>query len=321
MSTTLIDELEQAATRAAVRAQETDERTAGVRWQHLRGIHEAEASRLRQRAAWVRELERIAKESDGRGGWVAPPSRFIEQLTGPGIPAAAPSPETGTAAGPTDGQWVIVAAHISTNGVAYFWGPNFSGYTASLARAGRYTEQEAKKREVWSERMEVAVPLAEAEEAQFPAVTDDNAHAWFRRRFPGPKPAAGPAPGPVKPRDEAERVARMECQAFVGLPCTCSFHDATAEPAKPPATHWWGVSCTDGGNHDFTNHGRPFVQDDCKRCGAHWDGRTWRARTPAAGTAPKPEEGRFRCICPEKRLCPKCIWSCLYCRHERGTRP
>lgn len=119
---------------------------------------------------------------------------------------AGASPETGTAdpyawlrAGPAPEPvkppaWVIVAAHISTNGVAYFWGPNFSGYTASLARAGRYTEQEAKKREVWSERMEVAVPLAEAEEAQFPAVTDDNAHAWFRRRFPGPKPGE-----PVKP--------------------------------------------------------------------------------------------------------------------------
>ena len=57
MSTTWIEELEQAATRAEIRAQETDERTAGVRWKHLRGIHEAEAACLRQRAAWVRERE------------------------------------------------------------------------------------------------------------------------------------------------------------------------------------------------------------------------------------------------------------------------
>ena len=81
-------------------------------------------------------------------------------------------------------QWLIVAAHLSTEGVAYFWGPEFSGYTANLDKAGRYTEQEAKNREVWSERMEVAVTLAEAEAARFPAVRDDDAHVWFLRRFP-----------------------------------------------------------------------------------------------------------------------------------------
>lgn len=107
---------------------------------------------------------------------------------------AQPSDDTGT--------WVIVAAHLSTEGVAYFWGPNFSGYTRLVEKAGRYTEAEAKRREVWSERMEVAVPLAEVIAASKAHVSDDDAHRWFRRRFPGrkpegtsPKEAVGAAPG------------------------------------------------------------------------------------------------------------------------------
>jgi len=85
--------------------------------------------------------------------------------------------------------WLIVAAHLSTEGVTCFWGPKFSGYTSNLHLAGRYTEEQARSREVWSERMEVAVPLSEAEVAQFPAVRDDDAHAWFHRRFPDGRPA------------------------------------------------------------------------------------------------------------------------------------
>jgi hypothetical protein len=84
-----------------------------------------------------------------------------------------------------DAEWLIVAAHLSTQGVTYFWAPKFSGYTSNLAKAGRYTEEEAKRREIWSERMEVAVLLTEAEAMSFRAVSDVNAHRWFHDRFPG----------------------------------------------------------------------------------------------------------------------------------------
>jgi hypothetical protein len=84
--------------------------------------------------------------------------------------------------------WLIVAAHLSTKGVTCFWGPNHSGYTNDIDKAGRYSEDDAKKREVFSERMEVAVPLAEAEALAFRAVSDDHAHAWHRRRFPNGRP-------------------------------------------------------------------------------------------------------------------------------------
>ena len=50
------------------------------------------AARLRQRAAWVREL---VADCEGLSATYA-----LDRLTGPAIPVAAPSPETGTAAVP-----------------------------------------------------------------------------------------------------------------------------------------------------------------------------------------------------------------------------
>lgn len=85
-------------------------------------------------------------------------------------------------------EWVIVAVHLSTQGVAYFWGPDFSGYVREVDDAGRYTEAEAKSREKWTERMEVAVPLSEVLAVAKLHVCDDYAHRWFHRRFPDGRP-------------------------------------------------------------------------------------------------------------------------------------
>lgn len=53
---TLAEELEQAAFRAEVRAQETTSEASGARWMHLLKGHIAEAARLRARAAHVSAL-------------------------------------------------------------------------------------------------------------------------------------------------------------------------------------------------------------------------------------------------------------------------
>ena len=93
--TTLIEELERAAERAEIQAQETTPERSGVRWRHLRGIHLVEASRLRQRAAWVREL--LA----GPRGALS----IAQSLTGPDIPStAAPETVTGREARPGEAE-------------------------------------------------------------------------------------------------------------------------------------------------------------------------------------------------------------------------
>ena len=81
------------------------------------------------------------------------------------------------------------------------------------------------------------------------------------------------------------------------------------DPVKPPAT----CQCFHAPEQHHRETGCGVVAIMSGRCPCEWNG----ARTPAAGT----EEGRFRCICPDKAKCPNCELSCLFCRCERRATP
>jgi hypothetical protein len=80
-------------------------------------------------------------------------------------------------------DWVIVAVHLSTQGIAIFWREGGRGYTRKIEEAGRWTKEEAQRREQNTERREVAVHFSEIEKVSFRAVMDDDAHRWFHERF------------------------------------------------------------------------------------------------------------------------------------------
>ncbi len=123
------------------------------------------------------------------------------------------------------------------------------------------------------------------------------------RALAAPSPETGTAAVPTRrPLDKAAEWARMS-----GVDPRDP--GPAPEPVKPPAT----CQCFHAPEQHHRETGCGVVAIMSGRCPCEWNG----ARTPAAGT----EEGRFRCICPDKAKCPNCEWSCLYCRCERRATP
>ena len=174
-------------------------------------------------------------------------------------------------------------------------------------------------------RLDAFVKVKDAIEARDREVVEVCAVAiekWFASDNPaegGPGACVRRALATPSPETGTAAVPTREC-ATCGAPLvpyrTCINPDCAgpaAEPVKPPAT----CQCFHAPEQHHRETGCGVVAIMSGRCPCEWNG----ARTPAAGIAPTPEEGRFRCICPDKAKCPNCEWSCLYCRCERGTRP
>ena len=72
---------------------------------------------------------------------------------------------------PVDKYYIITNAHTSMypEGVVLFWGPNKSGYTSSVDKAGLYTFEEAK--DIQNPKLgDYMVPQSEVEKRAFKVV-------------------------------------------------------------------------------------------------------------------------------------------------------
>jgi hypothetical protein len=226
----------------------------------------AEADRLRQRAAWVREL------TAGPRGQLS----IAQQLTGPDIPA--PSPETGTSAVPTKRN--VCAEFCTATGMDNR--NRERGY--ELMGDMEESQREAEERMKFG-RPRCLAPLGDDDTIgpRGPGYCDVY-EASEGGRCRGTCAVAWPAPEPVKP---PATCAEWDCYS-----CGKTTLDDAGKCSKCGRGH-------PPGGHQ--SHADPTV---CDRCGMrrmdHFGaidrsicpggGGTFMARAPAAGTAPKGEK-------------------------------